>query len=160
MTSHPEPSRKHESASKPESSRYRLPGKAKPQHARNAEPARNDPLPMNTAMSDCLRVCQDCAWCCLQTITHCLSLGGEHAASHHQAVLHDCADICETTARFIARQSPHSTHLCRECAEICTACARECDRMRDSDTVMTHCAQTCRLCAESCLALTSHGGEG
>ena len=150
-----------EPARKVDASRYRLPGKGRPAHKRNVEtPKPVERPPMNSALSGALKVCQDCGWCCLQTITHCLALGGEHAEPHHQAVLHDCADICETTARFIARQSPHAVHLCRECAEICSDCARDCDAIAHGDTVMQHCAQTCRLCAETCLALSSQGGEG
>jgi hypothetical protein len=152
----------HEPARKPDVDRYRLPGRGKNSSNKpNAEPARRLESPvMNSAMSACLKVCQDCAQCCLHTATHCMELGGVHASAHHQAVLHDCADVCETAARFIARQSPHFGRLCRDAAEIATLCAADCDALPDADTTMVHCAQRCRLCAESCLALTSHNGEG
>lgn len=151
----------HEPANKPNPSRYRLLRPAKPVHTRNANAP--DPIggeTMDPRLSACLKVCQDCAGACLTTITHCLGLAGEHAEHSHQAILQDCADICETTARFIARRSAHSTHLCRACAELCAICARDCDSFPGDDQTMRECAQSCRLCVECCQGMTADTGEG
>lgn len=98
----------------------------------------------------CIRLCNECSAACLQTSRHGLDMGGEHASPEHQALLHDCADICATAARFMARHSAHHPHLCRECAEICNACAGECEQMRGADEQTRQCAEICRRCAQSC----------
>lgn len=141
---------------KPNPSRYRLPSSGRAPHARNAYPV-NSPQehqhqapPQSRNLRACLKHCQDCAGVCLRTITHCLALGGPHAAPDHQAVLHDCADICETVARFIARGSCCSRELARICADVCDQCAHDCDAIPGDDPMMRECAQTCRLCAETC----------
>jgi hypothetical protein len=152
---------------KPDPSRYRLPRPNK--STRQQRPSPGSPptvsshapsIPSNSnVLSFALRVCQDCAGTCLQTVNACLDAGGETAGPRLQALLHDCADICETTARFIARRSTHIPHLCRQCAEICELCAHDLDAATDDDC--THrCAQACRRCAETCNGVTVHFGEG
>lgn len=101
-------------------------------------------------MEQCAQVCHECQDACLRTIVHCLGLGGEHASREHQTELADCAAICGLVHRFMRRQSPHATHLCRECAEICRACAESCERIANGEQTMKQCAQTCRGCAEIC----------
>lgn len=148
---------------KADPSRYRLPrpgGRGRP--PASAAPGGSAPkpsVPSKDLLSAGLRSCQDCAGMCLRTMTACLDPGGNSADALHIAALQDCADICETAARFIARRSPHLAILCRACADICTHCARECDAIL-SDTCAAECAQACRLCAETCLSLTVHAGEG
>ena len=140
--------------------RYRLPRPAKkPGGELPAHPQRPSIPYHANHLSAALRLCQDCAGSCLQTVNVCLENGGETAVASLQALLHDCADICETTARFIVRKSNHIPHLCRECAEICEICARDLDAISDNDC--THrCAQACRRCAEACNGVTLHHGEG
>jgi hypothetical protein len=148
---------------KADPSRYQLPrGGRKDRPDPPAEPVRSGPapaVPTNNQLSAALKACQDCAGLCLRAVTMCLDAGGETASTHHVATLQDCADICETAARFIARRSPHLNQLCKACAAICTLCAQECNTI-DTDTCIVETAQKCRLCAETCLGLTVHGDEG
>jgi hypothetical protein len=108
-------------------------------------------------MEDCAHICHECQDACLRTIIHCLDLGGPHAAREHQTLLTDCAAICGLAHGFMHRQSPHATHVCRECAEICRQCADDCERVGNGDATMRKCAETCRRCAEACENMAGAG---
>ena len=97
-------------------------------------------------MQDCIDRCQVCHETCLETIGHCLELGGRHAAADHIRMLMACAEICRTSAHFMLIGSEHHKHTCGECAEICNECADDCERFGD----MQECVEVCRQCAESC----------
>ena len=97
----------------------------------------------------CIQECHHCHDICMETITHCLEMGGDHAAPSHMRLLLDCADICQTSAHFMLRISDHHSRLCGVCAEVCEDCAADCERFED-DQVMQQCAEACRSCAQSC----------
>lgn len=101
-------------------------------------------------LRQCIDICMECADSCDRTATHCLSMGGEHASQEHQTLLHDCADICLTAARFMSRGSHQHPRTCAVCAEICRLCADDCERLANGDRMMQQCAEFCRRCAESC----------
>lgn len=107
---------------------------------------------MNQEMQECINNCQNCHAVCLETISHCLEMGGEHASAKHIGLLQDCAQICATSADFMLRMSNYHSQTCGVCAAICQACAEECERMATGDAadVMQRCADACRKCAESC----------
>jgi len=98
----------------------------------------------------CMKECADCAALCARCAHHCLHMGAQHAAPEHQGLMRDCAEICALAASFMARSSPHAAHVCRECAEICNACAADCERLGETDQMMTQCASVCRQCAQAC----------
>jgi hypothetical protein len=63
--------------------------------------------------------------------------------------LWDCADVCETNASLMLRNSALIGRTCETCAEICELSAAECDRFVDDLRIQT-CAQASRRCAASC----------
>jgi hypothetical protein len=101
-------------------------------------------------MQQCIEECLRCHGICLQTVAHCLELGGRHAEPSHIGLLLDCAEICQTSANFMLRGSDRHQLTCGLCAEICRACADDCERMAGDDRIMKQCADECRRCAESC----------
>ena len=104
---------------------------------------------MNPQMQQCIDECQNCHRVCLETLTqHCLAMGGEHAAQHHARLMLDCAQICQTSADFMIRNSDLHTLTCGVCAEICQHCADDCSRF--SEDHMRFCAETCTRCAQTC----------
>lgn len=111
----------------------------------------------NQEMETCIDNCQNCHSVCLETIGHCLEMGGEHASSVHIKMLQDCVQICQTSADFMIRGSEHHAMTCGVCAAICEACAEECEKMATGDgaDVMQRCADACRKCAESCRRMSS-----
>lgn len=110
------------------------------------------PHEMTEDMRECIDRCQGCQEVCLETISHCLELGGEHAEPGHIRLLMSCAEICDTSARFMLMGSEHHALTCGVCAEICDACATDCERF-DDDELMEQCADECRRCAETCRAM-------
>jgi hypothetical protein len=105
---------------------------------------------IDPAMRECIRNCQECHAVCLETLQHCLTMGGEHAAAKHIRLLEDCAQICAASADFMLRTSHFHTRTCGVCAEICAHCAEECERLAGADALMKQCAEICRRCAKSC----------
>ncbi|MCK6477881.1 MAG: hypothetical protein L6Q35_13745 [Phycisphaerales bacterium] len=107
-----------------------------------------------TMLDECAERCHECHDVCLDTIVHCLSLGGMHASRDHQVMLAGCARICAVSHFFLRLHSPQHVHTCRACAEICRACAADCRQMSESDQLMRRCADVCGRCAESCDAMS------
>jgi len=97
----------------------------------------------------CIALCQECHEVCLQTVTHCLEKGGQHAEAAHIRMLLDCAEICATSANFMIRGSELHMETCRACSEVCQRCASDCQRL-GNDPKMQECADVCLRCAESC----------
>lgn len=112
------------------------------------------PHHVNETMRRCIEECQNCQAICLESIPHCLELGGKHAAPEHIRMLMACAEICGTSARFMLLGSKHHARTCGVCAEVCEACAADCATFTD-DEMMQRCAETCRACARSCREMAS-----
>jgi hypothetical protein len=108
---------------------------------------------ITTEMRRCIENCVECHAICVETISHCLGIGGRHASEDHIGLLEDCSQICQTSADFMLRGSERHRETCRVCADICVQCAQDCDRLAGRDATMTRCAETCRRCAESCMAM-------
>lgn len=100
-------------------------------------------------MEQCINDCLDCHSICLESVDHCLKMGGRHASQDHIRLLLDCSEICQTSANFMLRGSDFSARVCEICAEIDDRCAESCDQFRD-DKMMKACADVCRRDAESC----------
>jgi hypothetical protein len=101
-------------------------------------------------MERCIDLCQDCHALCIQTIRHCLELGGRHAMPEHIRLLEDCAEICETSANYMLRGSSFHDRMCNLCAEVCRYCADSCGHVAAEDHKIKQCADLCRRCAGSC----------
>jgi hypothetical protein len=102
---------------------------------------------MSSEMQSCIENCQNCHAVCLSMAsTHCLEMGGKHVEPEHFRLMLDCAEICQTAANFMLRNSTMHQRVCAACAEICEACAQSC-QMLDG---MEECVEACRQCAQSC----------
>jgi hypothetical protein len=106
-----------------------------------------------TGMDSCIASCDECAATCIDTIRHCLTMGGTHAMPEHIGLLQTCADICRVSANTMRRGVQAHATVCAACAEICRRCAESCEAMGD-DEAMRRCAEACRRCAESCRAMS------
>jgi len=106
-------------------------------------------MSQNASMDSCITNCLDCHRVCLETVSHCLAKGGDHAEASHIALLLTCADICQTSANAMLHKASVHNVTCGACAEICRQCAQACEAMA-SDTVMKTCAETCKRCASTC----------
>ena len=106
-------------------------------------------LESSAEMRSCIDKCNSCRDICLESVSHCLSLGGNHAEVDHIRTLTDCAALCGTSSAFMLRGSDLHAEVCGVCAEACEACAASCDSLAD-DHMMARCAEECRRCADSC----------
>lgn len=105
---------------------------------------------MTPEMRECISNCLDCHALCTETMAHCLMMGGEHAAPHHQKLLADCAQACLTSADFMLRRSEFHPQYCGLCADLCKACGDDCERLAQGDETMMRCVAACRRCEQSC----------
>lgn len=104
---------------------------------------------MKQDVQHCIQECIECHRICQDTIHYCLQQGGEHAEPDHVRLLLDCAQICQTAADFMMRNSDLHPVICEACAEVCQQCFESCDQF-DHDAPMRTCAEACRRCAEAC----------
>jgi hypothetical protein len=112
----------------------------------------------SAAMRRATELCHECARICSETISYCLGKGGDHVAPEHIKALLDCAQICVTSAGFMARQSPSHPQLCGVCADVCKRCEESCEQFGD-DAQMKRCADICRKTAESCREMSRASGS-
>lgn len=103
-------------------------------------------------LQQCIQDCLDCYQICKTTISNCLQLGGKHAEAGHINLLADCAEICQTSAAFMLRNSDRYGWVCDVTADICNECVRGCEKFED-DAIMKECADVCRRCAITCKRL-------
>jgi hypothetical protein len=105
---------------------------------------------LSAEMRDCIANCSECHNICVETMAHCLAMGGKHAEASHIRELLDCAQACATSADFMLRGSELHARVCGVCAEACARCAESCERLAEGDELMLRCAEVCRRCAASC----------
>jgi|SRR5690606_15886012 len=94
-------------------------------------------------LANCLTACENCADACLhennvQEMISCIKTD------------RDCAEICNTTLRLVARNSNNVKNMLNLCADMCRKCAEECEKHD-----MMHCkecAAACRECEKACRA--------
>lgn len=70
-----------------------------------------------------------------------------------------CAELCEVTARLLARgasvPTPVASALLDACVLACRTCAEECERHEHDHC--RRCAMACRECEHACLRLQRAG---
>ena len=100
------------------------------------------------AASACAIACSACASACL--------VEGEDLATCVRDDL-DCADVCGTTARVLARLNASDKQatlaLLAACIESCVQCASSCAPHREHHEHCRLCEQACLACEAACQAL-------
>lgn len=104
-------------------------------------------------MEQCIRDCLACYEECTSCLPHCLAQGGKHAEQKHLILMMECAQMCETSARFMQLKGQFAYEHCQLCAKICDACAESCSKVDLNDSMMQKCAEVCRKCADSCRSM-------
>ena len=103
----------------------------------------------STEMQRCIQECERCHDACLRAVTYCLRKGERYEDASHITALLDCAEMCQTCASFMLRESPRHQHTCGVCAVMCDACAKSCAAF-EGDDEMEQCRAQCHRCAASC----------
>jgi hypothetical protein len=95
----------------------------------------------------CIVDCLECYSLCRQeAMSQSPEAGGRQAHPEHFRLMHDCAEICRTSADFMLSSSSFHRKVCALCSDICEACARSCEALGGMEV----CARACRGCAQSC----------
>ena len=100
-------------------------------------------------LEQCIDECTRCYNLCLETVEHCLQLGGKYEDARHIRRLFDCAEACRTNASFMLRGSDLYPSTSILCAEACVRCGQSCEQLND-DEYLAICAEACNRCAEIC----------
>jgi hypothetical protein len=107
-----------------------------------------------TAIADCMAACAACELECITCADACLKETDVAALRHCIRLDLDCADICGTTARLLARMPDGDARLLRSlieaCARACATCGAECASHAEEHEHCRRTAAACRACAEQC----------
>ncbi len=101
----------------------------------------------------------DAATACAVTCTACASACLSEGTDMQQCVRDDldCADLCFTTAKHLARLNAGDKQLTLSilaaCIEACVQCAGSCEPHAQHHDHCRLCMQACRRCEEACQAL-------
>lgn len=108
-------------------------------------------------LADTIDALTGCATTCTQCADACLSERDVAAMAACIRLDLDCADICGTTARVIARQTAYDAGVTRAmleaCIAVCSACAAECGQHGQHMDHCRICAEACRRCEQACRTL-------
>jgi hypothetical protein len=105
--------------------------------------------PTPQQMGNCTAICMETQRILLDTVRHCLDMGGKRAKIQRLKLFFRTASMCQATIE-ISRKSSNLFYLsCGACARLCDDCANDCDLFPD-DADLRKCAETCRRCAECC----------
>lgn len=102
------------------------------------------------ALVACAQACTACADACLS----------EDSVAELRACIRsdlDCADVCETTARVLSRQTAYDADVTRAvleaCIQVCRTCGNECASHAEHHEHCRICADACRECEQACSQL-------
>lgn len=106
------------------------------------------------ALIACIEACFECAQTCTMCADACLGETHIEALRHCIRLNLDCADICDTTGRMVARQTAPDWVLIRSqvqsCLMACQLCAAECEKHANMHDHCRVCADACRRCEQAC----------
>ena len=103
----------------------------------------------NPEVQKCIDACKECHGTCIETVQHCLTMGGAHAQPQHLAVMLDCAETCHLSEDSMLRDSPVFKQICGLCADVCDICSTECERFPNDPQMKINAGRT-RSCAQIC----------
>lgn len=117
----------------------------------------NAALANKKALADCVKTCLACGFACSACADACLGEDDVEVLRRCIRLNLDCADLCLTSARILARVLDADMELIRPlvtaCSRACGTCADECERHAQHHEHCKVCAEECRRCEQSCQAL-------
>jgi hypothetical protein len=109
-----------------------------------------------------LDLAEECRLVCLQTATHCVTIGGDHARAQVVHLLRTCAKICKTSVASWMIGSRLCRDVLEACRKLCVESARTCEGL-GNDKQMLQCAALCLACADACQSMAdeapAHGAD-
>jgi hypothetical protein len=105
-------------------------------------------------LADTIDALISCSEACTACADACLSEGMVSELTKCIRTDMDCADICETTSRVLARHTGYDANVSRSmlqaCIVACKSCADECGKHADMHEHCRVCAESCRACEQAC----------
>lgn len=106
-------------------------------------------------VADAIDAAAACAVACTACASACLSEGMDMQQCVRDDL--DCADLCEVTARHLARLNAGDKQLTLSilaaCIEACVQCAGSCEEHAEHHEHCRLCLEACRRCETACQAL-------
>jgi hypothetical protein len=108
-------------------------------------------------LAACIDACSDCARACLICADACMAEPKVPDLLGCIRLDNDCADICATTGRLVARQYAIDPALLQAMVQTCISatklCAEECGSHAEMHEHCRLCAEACRRCEAACREL-------
>lgn len=108
-------------------------------------------------IQDCVQACFECAQACTVCADACIAEAARDTLLGCIRINQDCADICDTTGRIIARLSETDWTLVRAqlqaCVLACRQCGDECRKHAPHHEHCRACAEACSACETACSAV-------
>ena len=106
-------------------------------------------------IAEALDAAAQCALVCTACASACLSEGTDMAQCVRDDL--DCADLCEVTAKHLARlnrgDKQLTLSLLATCIEACVQCAGSCEPHAEHHDHCRLCLEACRRCETACQSL-------
>lgn len=117
---------------------------------------RAHPQKPHQSLGECLKACFDCEAACTACADACLhekpDMLGKLVKCINLGL--DCADVCGTTGRLIARAGGADPSVTRAqlqaCIAACRASEAECQKHASMHEHCKHCAEACHASAQAC----------
>ncbi len=93
----------------------------------------------------CIESLEECTRACLDCVLHAVREGNMVTCV---LICLDCADLCATTLRVIARNSIRPDDFAKLCVYVCRQCVTECRKYEHAHC--QNCANVCERCAMEC----------
>lgn len=113
-----------------------------------------EPLADLDALAECIEACTECAQSCIACADACLSESDVKDLAKCIRLNQDCADVADTTGRFLSRaaEAPNDAarSMLQACVAISGACGGECEDHGEQHEQCRVCAESCRKCMDAC----------
>lgn len=96
----------------------------------------------------CIDALQACYAVCMRSVSYGYVKESGPLQEEHVRLMIDCAEMCQTAANFLIRESDHYLRICREAAEICKDLVSSCegvDGMEGILSICDECVSACRV---------------
>lgn len=112
-------------------------------------------------LSELIDSCLECVQACTSCADACLGEDDPKALARCIRLDLDCADVCDSTAKVMSRQTAFEPEMARAAVEACARATRLCGDECETharDMNMEHCRvcmEACRRCEEACNSVLS-----
>lgn len=94
----------------------------------------------------CIDALQACYAACMRNVSYGNVKKSGPIQEEHVRLMLDCAEMCQTAANFLIRESDHYLRICREAAEICKDLASSCEGVDGMDGIRSTCDECVSVC--------------